>query len=84
MARQRVWVLWARTWYGGAYAYRVTSKGVWQRYAAKLKEQHIRSKEQDRSFREDMPTFFHEGNDKDALLKMLELAQPLSVDIKER
>ena len=35
-------------------------------------------------FREDMPTFFHESNDKDALLKMLELAQPLSVEIKEK
>ena len=79
MARQRVWVLWARTWHnGGTNVYRVTSKKAWQRYAAKVKEQHIRSKEQDRSFREDMPTFFHEGNDKDALLKMLELAQPLS------
>jgi hypothetical protein len=78
-------VLWARTWHGGGTnVYRVTSKKAWQRYAAKLKEQHIRSKEQDRSFREDMPTFFHEGNDKDALLKMLELAQPLSVETKER
>jgi hypothetical protein len=43
-----------------------------------MKEQHIRSKEQRRVFREDMPTFFHESNDRDALLKMLELAQPLS------
>ncbi len=84
MARQRVWVLWSRTWHGGANLYRVTSKKAWQRYAAKVKEQHIRSKEQDRVFREDMPTFFHEGNDKNALLKMLELAQPLSVDTKEK
>jgi hypothetical protein len=53
-------------------------------YVAKMKEQHIRSEEQDRVFREDMPTFFHEGNDKNALLKMLELAQPLSVEIKEK
>jgi hypothetical protein len=57
---------------------------VWQKYAAKMKEQHIRSEEQNRMFREDMPTFFHESNDKDALLKMLELAQPLSVEIKEK
>ena len=84
MARQRVWVLWARTWYEGrTHVYRVTSKGVWQRYTAKMKERHIRSGEQDPGFREDMPTFFYEGNDKNALLKMLELAQPLSV-LKEK
>ena len=85
MARQRVWVLWARTWYEGrTHVYRVTSKGVWQRYTAKIKEQHIRSEGHDRKFREDMPTFFGEGNDKNALLKMLELAQPLSVETKEK
>jgi hypothetical protein len=49
-----------------------------------MKEQHIRSEGHDRVFREDMPTFFHEGNDKNALLKMLELAQPLSVETKEK
>jgi hypothetical protein len=43
-----------------------------------MKEQHIRSEGHDRKFREDMPTFFHESNDRDTLLKMLELAQPLS------
>jgi hypothetical protein len=49
-----------------------------------MKERHIRSGEQDPGFREGMPTFFYEGNDKNALLKMLELAQPLSVETKEK
>lgn len=82
MARQRVWVLWARTWNNGdTRLLKVTSKVTWQRYVAAVKKHHKKIRP---SYEESLPKYFHEGNDKNALLKMLELAQPLSVETKEK
>jgi hypothetical protein len=82
VARQRVWVLWARTWNNGnTRLLKVTRKETWQKHLAKMKERREKVRP---SYEESLPTFFHESNDRDTLLKMLELAQPLSVETKEK
>jgi hypothetical protein len=83
VARQRVWVLWARTWNNGdTRLYKVTSKRAWQKYVERVKLMHKRLATKTHTFptyAEALPKYFHESNDINALLKMQELAQPLGV-----
>lgn len=80
MARQRVWVLWARTWnYGATRLPKVTSKRVYQKYVAKMRLNHKAYKGSVLlSYEESLPKFYLESTDKAVLEIMRDLAQPLS------
>lgn len=82
MARQRVWVLWARTWNNGnTRLQKVSSKRVWQKYVAGMKKNH-KDWLQHRgsalpSYVESLPKFYQESTDRRALEIMRDLAQSL-------
>ena len=80
MARQRVWVLWARTWnYGATRLPKVTSKRAYQKYVVKIKLNHKTYKgSMLPAYAESLPQFYQESTDKAVLETMRDLAQPLS------
>ena len=80
MARRKtVWVLWARTWNnGGVKLYRVTSKKVYQSYHEKMKGWLALQAKKGFATGEDMPTYFQESTDKELLMQVMKLAQPLA------
>lgn len=80
--RERVWVLWARTWNNGdTRLHKVTSKRVWQKYVEVMKRTHKNYKEgwlMLPSYVETLPKFYQESTDKAALEIMRDLAHPVT------
>lgn len=78
MRKKTVWVLWARSWNRGTTNLcKVTSKKVYQKYVAKIKQRLKQNVKHGFDSLEGLPTYYQESADKAALQAMRDLAQPL-------